>query len=578
VKPAPRRVAWAAGLVAAGSLLAAAPAASGPVEAPLCEGRPATIVGTAGADQLLGSAGHDVIYGGPGADVIRGLAAADKLCGGSGDDSISGGLLVDRISGGLGADHISGDTGSDRLRGGEGSDTIRGGRGNDIAEGGDGSDLVFGDLGDDTVRGGPGDRDEAAGGLGIDSVSGGAGNGDVVSGDYGYDRMSGGPGSGDVASFASAVSDRGRGVRASLRTGHASGDGLDHMRLFENLEGSAFADVLHGNARDNEIDGGPGDDTIYGGRGTDLAIGEQGSDGCKGATNVSCGPERPITASAYMQVDSSPAGGGGLVVIGGPGSDRITASFDPASRLFEVEAARPLAIGPNCTRLGETLLQVVCSPGERGWRLIVDLGKGNDRLLLRGAFTGIDTVRATGGPGDDVLHGGMSGDLLEAGTGADRLYGRSGSDGLIGGVPGADLLVGGRGGDLVGAGGACIGGALVGGPGRDNASFAETSAHPGVLYASLAAGYAIIRANPHCRPVRIAHSNEDLEGSFDYDILVGDRGANSIFGQPGVDSFYGRGGDDTIDARDGERDGFISCGRGPDIVRRDPSDPGGRAC
>jgi hypothetical protein len=45
-----------------------------------------------------------------------------------------------------------------------------------------------------------------------------------------------------------------------------------------------------------------------------------------------------------------------------------------------------------------------------------------------------------------------------------------------------------------------------------------------------------------------------------------------------VDSFYGRGGDDTIDARDGQRDGFISCGRGPDIVRRDPSDPGGRAC
>ena len=64
-----------------------------------------------------------------------------------------------------------------------------------------------------------------------------------------------------------------------------------------------------------------------------------------------------------------------------------------------------------------------------------------------------------------------------------------------------------------------------------------------MLYASLAAGYATIRANPDCVPVRIAHSNEDLEGSFDYDILVGDRGANSIFGQPGVDSFYGRGKD-----------------------------------
>ena len=40
-------------------------------------------------------------------------------------------------------------------------------------------------------------------------------------------------------------------------------------------------------------------------------------------------------------------------------------------------------------------------------------------------------------------------------------------------------------GDLLAAGGGCAGGALVGGPGRDDASFAETQAHPGILYVLL---------------------------------------------------------------------------------------------
>ncbi len=57
-----------------------------------------------------------------------------------------------------------------------------------------------------------------------------------------------------------------------------------------------------------------------------------------------------------------------------------------------------------------------------------------------------------------------------------------------------------------------------------------------------------------CRHVRLAPSDEDIEGSFDYDVLIGDSGANAMLGQPGKDSFYGRGGNDVIDARDGVRD------------------------
>ena len=45
-----------------------------------------------------------------------------------------------------------------------------------------------------------------------------------------------------------------------------------------------------------------------------------------------------------------------------------------------------------------------------------------------------------------------------------------------------------------------------------------------------------------------------MEGSFDWDVLIGDGRANSMLGQPGEDVFIGNGGDDVIDARDGVRD------------------------
>ena len=53
-----------------------------------------------------------------------------------------------------------------------------------------------------------------------------------------------------------------------------------------------------------------------------------------------------------------------------------------------------------------------------------------------------------------------------------------------------------------------------------------------------------------------------MEGSFDWDVLIGDGGPNAMLGQPGEDRFFGNGGDDIIDARDGVRDFSIQCGHG----------------
>jgi Ca2+-binding RTX toxin-like protein len=515
-------------------------------ETPRCHGRRATIVGTEGSDVLRGTPSRDVIWGGEGDDELFGSLGNDLLCGGPGED------------------------------------LVHGGRGNDVVDGGPGTDRVYGDLGDDKVVGGPGDGDEAGGGLGIDTLNGGPGNSDLVHGDYGYDRMDGGPGRDDIASFATDVGAGrrgGGGVWVSLRKHRARGDGHDRLFRFEDVEGSAFADTLIGNGRANAIDGGPGNDRIRGGGGADELNGGQGSDRCHGGRRiVSCGREARPKGSAYVTLDPVSGGGAGVEIVGGRGGDRFTAvAFDPESDSFGVAATKRIALGTGCARpAGGDPTQAVCAvEGPPRW-LMADLGPGNDGLRVEGSLAEVGFVRLAGGPGDDTIHGGPEEDLIESGPGGDHLYGGAGADGLVGGLPGPTYLYGEGNGDLLAAGGGCAGGALVGGPGRDDASFAETQAHPGTLYVSFPKHKAWIDAIKGCHPVHLSPSDEDMEGSFDYDVLIGDSGPNAMLGQPGRDRFYGNGGEDVIDARDGVRDFGIRCGRKGRPAGRaltDPFDP-----
>jgi Ca2+-binding RTX toxin-like protein len=500
------------------------------IETPICHGRQATIVGTDGNDVIRGTPGRDVIWGGKGDDTILGSLGNDLICGGPG------------------------------------ADLIHGGRGNDELDGGaGGGDRVIGDLGDDKVMGGAGAGDEVAGDLGIDIVNGGPGNEDLVHGDYGYDRMSGGAGKGDIASFATDVAGgKGSGVWVSLPRHRAIGDGHDKLFGFESIEGSAFRDTLIGNKQGNVIDGGPGDDHLVGGGGPDTLDGGQGSDGCEGAKGrtVSCGKEKAPKASAYIQLDPTPGGGAGLEIVGGSGRDDFSVVFDEATSTFGVTATKPLAIGPGCTRPPKVTNQVSCPALGPGRWLMADLGPGNDKLRVEGSLLAVGSVRLAGNLGNDTIHGGPEDDLIESGRGADKLYGGGGADGLVGGLPGPTYLYGGANGDLLAAGGGCAGGALVGGPGRDDASFAETEAHPGLLYISFPKHAAWIDEVKGCNKVHLSRSDEDMEGSFDWDVLIGDGRANSMLGQPGADVFIGNGGNDVIDARDGVRDLSIQCGRG----------------
>ena len=372
--------------------------------------------------------------------------------------------------------------------------------------------------------------------------------------------MSGGAGGGDIASFATKVAGgSGSGVWASLVAHRALGDGHDRLFGFESLEGSAFRDTLIGSRGPDTILGGPGDDKISGGGGADTIDGGQGSDSCGGAKGrtTSCGHEGAPAGSAYLQLDPVLAGaagtaGGGLQVVGGAGPDHLAVSFDAATSTFGIVAREPLAAGPGCARAPDDPKRVYCPTGAGGPRwLMVDGGPGDDSIRVAGSLVPVGLVRLAGGRGDDLLRGGPEDDLVESGPGADRLYGGAGADGLVGGVPGPTFLYGGADGDLLAAGGGCAGGALVGGPGRDDASFSEVGSHPGVLHVSFLAHAAWIPEVPGCHAVRLSQTDEDMEGSFGPDILIGDSQANAMLGQPGADRFYGNGGDDVIDARDG---------------------------
>ena len=171
-----------------------------------CDGLPATIVGTAGADTIDGTPGPDVIAGLQGNDVINGAGGDDVICGGQGNDVLRGGQGFDVIFGAQGNDVIYAATGVSaaervdvrgaRMFGGAGDDMIHGSDRWDRMQGGVGLDQLFGYEGRDWMRAGA-QSDFVDGGPGIDDLHGGNGNdtltltaGDTARGGAGFDLCS----------------------------------------------------------------------------------------------------------------------------------------------------------------------------------------------------------------------------------------------------------------------------------------------------------------------------------------------------------------------------------------------------
>ncbi|MEV4283509.1 calcium-binding protein [Actinoplanes xinjiangensis] len=285
--------------------LASTPAqAAGPVAA---NGKPCTIVGTAGDDVLAGT---------PADDVICGLGGNDRIRGGPGKDTLDGGPGDDLLEGEAGADTLIGGTGVDTLKGGAGNDTLRGGDDGDIIDGGAGNDIIEGGGGDDEIDGGAAEpepakaADRLVGGDGDDKLNGGAG-GDVIEGGGGNDEIAGGTGN-DTATG---------GTGYDTVTGEAGSDRLDGGDDSDDLDGGDGSDGVNGGTGDDTVAGGTGDDTVRGGVGDDQLTGGDGNDrlgGGPGADDMDGGPGG----------DTLAGGAGDDTMNGGDGDDQMDGGLD----------------------------------------------------------------------------------------------------------------------------------------------------------------------------------------------------------------------------------------------------------
>ena len=596
-------------------------------------------VGTTSADSVLGGDGANSIHTGAGNDnVIAGLGndnisagdGDDRAWAGYGDDIASGGAGHDLLSGGGGHDILSGDAGDDVIYGGDGNDRIDGGsgddslfsgEGNDRLIGGSGADYIFGGFGIDTadyttsasavtvnLAGFIGTEGDADGDIlfDIENVDGSAFN-DVLTGDGGANRLDGGDGDDRLAGLGGAdqliggagadtadYTASGTGVNVDLTTGTGTGGDAegDTLSQIENIDGSAFGDVLTGDGGANRLDGGDGNDRLAGLGGADQLIGGAGIDTAdytaSGAgVNVNLttgmgtgGDAEGDTLSQIENIDGSAFGdvltgdGGANRLDGGDGNDRLaglggadqliggagidTADYTASGAGVNVNLTTGMGTGGDAE--GDTLSQIENIDGSAfgdvltgdGGANRLDGGDGNDRLaglggadqLIGGA--GIDTADYTAsgagvnvnlttgmGTGGDAegdtlsqienIDGSAFGDVLTGDGGANRLDGGDGNDRLAG-LGGADQLIGGAGIDTADytASGAGVNVNLTTGMGTGGDAEGDTLSQI-----------------------------ENVDGSAFGDVLTGDGGANILLGFAGDDHIDGRRGDDWLDGGEG---------------------------
>jgi Ca2+-binding RTX toxin-like protein len=234
-----------AGMLALATMLVVVILVPAPANAGVrCFGREPTIVAS-GQNRVIGTPRPDVILGTGQREIIFGRGGADRICARGGNDDVVGMGGADQLNGEGGRDLLAGDAGNDIEIGGAGADVIYGGAGSDRMIGSAGLDFLLGNDG----------SDDLFGSAGFDRLFGQSGD----------DLLNGGP-QFDLAAYGFARN----GIRASLVTRRATGEGTDRLRSIEDLLGSDQNDDLTGDGGVNFFYPGLGNDTVDGRPGFDL--------------------------------------------------------------------------------------------------------------------------------------------------------------------------------------------------------------------------------------------------------------------------------------------------------------------
>ncbi|WP_439596284.1 right-handed parallel beta-helix repeat-containing protein [Falsiroseomonas sp.] len=388
-----------------------------------------TLVGNAGANALTGNdEGENLLIGGDGADTLTGGTLADTLEGGVGADMLIGGDGNDWVSyaGGLEAISVNLKDQAQALGDAQG-DTLQS------------IENVIGTDGDDFIRGNT-STNQLVGGLGDDSLQGFEGN-DTLEGGLGADELIGGTGN-DFASYRSSsigVTVDLSGVREN--TGEALGD---TFLSIENLEGSAYDDILVGNGGanllrsrvgDDWMSGGAGNDTLQGAAGEDTLIGGAGKDQLTGGE----GADTFVFTSAS---ESAATAAGRDVITDWSEGDVIDLSgFDANTTVSGTQSFvfRGVTTSNTAANAGELwvfqfggdtfLIGGVDGDGVRDFMVEIT----GSQVLSGASFAGV-RANLVGGAGADVLTGGSMNDTLSGAGGDDVLTGGAGKDMLTGGA------------------------------------------------------------------------------------------------------------------------------------------------
>ncbi|MFZ4758794.1 MAG: beta strand repeat-containing protein, partial [Burkholderiaceae bacterium] len=590
------------------------------------------LLGSNQADTLRGDAAANLLTGGLGNDVLEGRAGADTLQGGDGSDTASyststAAVVVDLATVGAqtGAGDVLGDVydSIENLAGSEYADTLRGNDAGNALWGGGGDDLLEGRGGADTLDGGAGtdtatyanatvgmtvnlssgsgqfSAGEASGDVLVsvenligstyadllsgssanNSIVGGLGD-DTIEGRAGADTLVGGVGT-DTASYANAAG----AVSVSLATVGAQGGATeatgDLLSQFENLEGSAFGDLLAGDAAanrvsglggDDTISGAAGNDTLQGGDGDDVLQGGAGADTLEGGAGADAASYAGATAAVTVDLGLTTAqtGSGDVAgdvfvdienLIGSGFADRIVSGaaangIDGGAGIDTVSYANSDA----GVSVDLTVVTGQLSSGHASGDLLTRVEN-----LLGSAYS--DTLRGdgaanllTGGAGNDVLEGRTGADTLDGGDGSDwASYAnagtavtvdlglsspQTGSGDALGDVfVGIENVQGSAHGDRFFSGAGAN--AIDGGGGNDTADYSNSAA---AVRIDLALG------DPQLGGLAegdLLTGIESLVGSNHGDQLAGDALGNSIEGGLGNDTIEGRAGADTLAGGDG---------------------------
>ncbi|WP_137045769.1 S8 family serine peptidase [Pseudolabrys sp. FHR47] len=263
------------------------------------------LIGDGNANVLTGGDGNDTFDGGAGADTLNGDAGTDTASYASAGAAVSVNLTTQReySQGDIlnSIENVSGSAFNDVLVGDGSANVLTGGDGNDTFDGGAGADTLNGDAGTDTVSYASAgaavsvnlatQREYSQGDIlnSIENVSGSAfndvlvgdGSANVLTGGDGNDTLQGGGGldtlNGDNGIDTASFSNLGSAVSVNLAAGRDFATGATLIAI-ENVNGSAFNDIIVGDSNGNTLSGGNGNDTIAGGTGADFLYGEAGND------------------------------------------------------------------------------------------------------------------------------------------------------------------------------------------------------------------------------------------------------------------------------------------------------------